>query len=188
MKSVKVEGHLEVPEGVTVTVCKRIVTCTGKYGTVTKNFQHIPCEIHLVDNVIRLTIWHADQWTRACINTIITHIRNAIVGVTKNFVYKMRLVYNHFPINANIIDNGSALEVRNFMGQKRTRILKMREGCVVEKSKDIKDELIFTGPDVEAVAGSCASVNRSCKVKKKDIRKFLDGVYVSFKGTLEVDA
>lgn len=51
-----------------------------------------------------------------------------IKGVTKGFEYKMRLVYAHFPINANITEEGSIVEVRNFLGEKRVRIVKMLPG------------------------------------------------------------
>jgi large subunit ribosomal protein L9e len=37
-----------------------------------------------------------------------------IIGVTKGFLYKMRLVYAHFPINAIPNDDGSHLQIRNF--------------------------------------------------------------------------
>ena len=51
-----------------------------------------------------------------------------IKGVTKGFEYKMRLVYAHFPINANITEEGTIVEVRNFLGEKRVRIVKMLPG------------------------------------------------------------
>ena len=53
-----------------------------------------------------------------------------IKGVTKGFEYKMRLVYAHFPINANITEEGSIVEVRNFLGEKRVRIVKMLPGTI----------------------------------------------------------
>ena len=53
-----------------------------------------------------------------------------IKGVSKGFEYKMRLVYAHFPINANITDDGTIVEVRNFLGEKRVRIVKMLPGIV----------------------------------------------------------
>ena len=31
-----------------------------------------------------------------------SHIQNLFDGVEKKFIYRMRLVYAHFPINANI--------------------------------------------------------------------------------------
>lgn len=58
-----------------------------------------------------------------------------IKGVTKGFEYKMRLVYAHFPINANITDEGGIVEVRNFLGEKRVRIVKMLPGTIPDCHK-----------------------------------------------------
>ena len=55
-----------------------------------------------------------------------------IKGVTKGFEYKMRLVYAHFPINANITDDGTNIEIRNFLGEKRVRIVKMLPGITLQ--------------------------------------------------------
>lgn len=38
------------------------------------------------------------------------------------------------------------------------------------------------GNDLENVSGSAALISQSCRVRNKDIRKFLDGVYVSSRG------
>jgi ribosomal protein L6P/L9E len=36
-------------------------------------------------------------------------IKNMMVGVTKGFEYKMRMVYSHFPINVSIENEGKVL-------------------------------------------------------------------------------
>lgn len=46
-------------------------------------------------------------------------------------------------------------------------------------SSAVKDELILTGNDIELVSRSSALIHQKCLVKKKDIRKFLDGIYLS---------
>ena len=103
----------------------------------------------------------------------------------KGYRYKMKAVYAHFPINLNIVDGGKTVEIRNFLGEKRVRVVKMVEGVTCEQPKGVKDEYWFSGNDLEAVSRSSALVKQSVLVKKKDIRKFLDGIYVSEKTTVE---
>merc|ERR1712021_214464 len=56
----------------------------------------------------------------------------------------------------------------------------------VEISKAQKDELYVNGNDIEAVSKSAARIQQSTTVKNKDIRKFLDGLYVSEKTTIVI--
>jgi large subunit ribosomal protein L9e len=64
----------------------------------------------------------------------------------------------------------------------------MREGVTIASSTTQKDELVLTGNDLEAVSQCAADIQQSCLVKNKDIRKFLDGIYVSERNVLEADA
>lgn len=65
--------------------------------------------------------------------------------------------------------------------------VKMAPGVTVRNSKNQKDELILEGNSLEDVSRSAALIQQSTTVKNKDIRKFLDGLYVSEKTTVEVD-
>jgi ribosomal protein L6P/L9E len=40
-----------------------------------------------------------------------------MIGVTRGFLYKMKLVFNHFPIS--VTQEDQILEVRNFLGEAR---------------------------------------------------------------------
>ena len=57
----------------------------------------------------------------------------------------MRAVYAHFPINCAITEGGTLIEVRNFLGEKFIRKVRMHPGVTVENSKAQKDELIVQG-------------------------------------------
>lgn len=66
----------------------------------------------------------------------------------------MRLVYAHFPISTNILNDGTVIEIRNFLGESVVRRIRMLEGVKVENSTTLKDEIILTGVDVQKVSQS----------------------------------
>ncbi|CDR39931.1 RHTO0S04e12200g1_1 [Rhodotorula toruloides] len=192
MKQVYKEEELEVPEGVTVTVKSRVITVTGPRGTLQKNAQHVDMSIRVLApsekalkpvHRVKLVVWHGGRKHVACLRTIRSQIENMIQGVRYGFAYKMRLVYAHFPINVIIAGDKQSVEIRNFLGEKRVRHVKMLEGVTISESKAQKDEIILEGNDVDAVSQSAASIHGQTLVRNKDIRKFLDGIYVSEKTT-----
>merc|ERR1712226_415776 len=99
------------------------------------------------------------------LRSVCSHIQNLFDGVEKKFEYRMRLVYAHFPINANITNGGKTIEVRNFLGEKIVRTVNMLPGVIIEKSPSVKDELILTGTDIDLTSRSAALIRQSCLVK-----------------------
>ena len=93
----------------------------------------------------------------------------------------MRLVHAHFPIQAIISKDKKQIEIKNFLGGRKSLLTVLQPGCTVELSKDTQHELIFDGIDNANVSLTCAQVRQSCKTGNKDVRKFLDGIYVSEK-------
>eukprot|EP00700_Malawimonas_jakobiformis_P001908 EC722749.1.p1 GENE.EC722749.1~~EC722749.1.p1 ORF type:complete len:188 (+),score=66.09 EC722749.1:42-605(+) len=186
VKIIKKQEFLEFPSTVSVSVNARKVTVKGSRGTLTRDFSHIQGDLAMVGGgkKLRIDMWFSTRKQLAAINSVKSEINNMILGVTKGFRYKMRLVYAHFPINVNVADNGAVLEIRNFLGEKITRKVAMLGDVKVSRSQ-VKDEIILEGNDVIAVSQSAASVWQSTLVKGKDIRKFLDGIYVSERGIIE---
>ena len=109
-----------------------------------------------------------------------------IKGVTKGYEYKMRFAYAHFPINVTVSKDGDKqfVEIRNFLGERKLRKVQMAPSCSVKKSDNVKDEITITGNSLELVSMSAANVHASCLIRNKDIRKFLDGLYVSERGPI----
>merc|ERR1711971_1081499 len=92
--------------------------------------------------VLRVELWFANRKQLACVRTICSHVENMIIGVTRGFVYKMRFVYSHFPINVST--SGDNVEIRNFLGERRVRRVKLLEGVKYTRSDDVKDEIVLT--------------------------------------------
>uniref|UniRef100_A0A0D6R3T1 Large ribosomal subunit protein uL6 alpha-beta domain-containing protein n=1 Tax=Araucaria cunninghamii TaxID=56994 RepID=A0A0D6R3T1_ARACU len=188
MKTIIASETMDLPDGVKVQVRAKMIKVTGPRGSLTRNFKHLNLDFQLleVDGVKKLKVdaWFGSRKTMAAIRTALSHVQNLITGVTKGFRYKMRFVYAHFPINASISGNNTNIEIRNFLGEKKVRKVDLLEGVTVTRSEKVKDELILEGNDIELVSRSAALINQKCHVKNKDIRKFLDGIYVSEKGNI----
>lgn len=138
------------------------------------------CSVQLPRSVFLMRICHEIKILH---RTVCSHIENMITGVTKGFMYKMRFCYAHFPINVSAVkDNGKdVVEIRNFLGEKKVRRVELMEGVHYVRTADVKDQIEISGIDINKVSLSCARIAQSTLVRNKDIRKFLDGIYVSEK-------
>ncbi|AET40157.1 60S ribosomal protein uL6 Ecym_5402 [Eremothecium cymbalariae DBVPG len=191
MKYTQADEVLDIAEGVTVNIKARVVKVTGPRGTLEKNLKHIDVTFTKVSNrQIRITVHHGDRKHVAALRTVKSLISNMITGVTKGFKYKMRYVYAHFPINVNVVEKDGAkfIEIRNYLGDKKVRLVPVREGVSIEFSTNQKDEIVLSGNSIENVSQNAADIQQICRARNKDIRKFLDGIYVSEKGVIEQEA
>ena len=183
MKTVLASRSIAIPEGVDVSIKARTVTVTGPRGTLTRDFKHIQMDLKKIGkSSVRVDIWFATRKQLACVRTICSHIDNMMVGVTQGFIYKMRFVYSHFPINVSL--TGNTVEIRNFLGEKRVRKVELLEGVKYVRSADVKDQIELSGNDIALVSLTAAKIQQATNVRHKDLRKFLDGIYVSEKGAI----
>lgn len=190
MKYIRTDQSLAIPAGVSVQIKAREITVTGPRGQLSKNLKHIDVTFAKVSNSeIKITVHNGERKHVAALRTVKSLISNMITGVTKGYLYKMRYVYAHFPINVNTVekDGQQFIEIRNFLGDKNVRLVAVRKGVEVSFSTNQKDEIVLSGNSVEDVSQTCADVQQTCRVRNKDIRKFLDGIYVSEKGTIIQD-
>ena len=188
MKHIQTEQTIAIPQGVTVAIKSRVIKVTGPRGILTKSLKHIDVTFTKVSSsLIKVTVHNGDRKHVAALRTVKSLVDNMITGVTKGYKYKMRYVYAHFPINVNVIekDGSKFVEIRNFLGDKKVRLVPVREGVTIEFSTTQKDEIILSGNSIENVSQNAADIQQICRVRNKDIRKFLDGIYVSSKGVIE---
>ncbi|CAR24996.1 60S ribosomal protein L9-B [Lachancea thermotolerans] len=191
MKYIQTDQTLDIPEGVTVNIKSRVIKVTGPRGALTKNLKHIDVTFAKVSNKqVKITVHNGDRKHVAALRTVKSLVANMITGVTKGFKYKMRYVYAHFPINVNVVEKDGAkfVEIRNFLGDKQVRMVPVREGVSIDFSTNQKDEIVLSGNSIENVSQNAADIQQICRVRNKDIRKFLDGIYVSQKGFVEEEA
>ncbi|MEB3774916.1 MAG: 50S ribosomal protein L6 [Desulfurococcales archaeon] len=180
-KDVHVERRVKIPEGVTVSIDGMRVRVEGPQGSLERDFSHARgILIREEDGEVVVEGYFANSRKRALVGTIASHIENMIVGVTKGYRYKLKVIYSHFPINIKV--DGDRFIISNFLGEKASRIAKILPGVsVTVKGQDV----IVEGIDIEAVGQTAANIEMATKIKDKDRRKFMDGIYIYEKGVAE---
>ncbi|UCH32084.1 MAG: 50S ribosomal protein L6 [Candidatus Bathyarchaeota archaeon] len=173
MRLFKVEKTVEIPEEVNVEIDGRVVTISGEKGTLTRDFSHAPISIQKEGSRIIVGMDWPRKKEAATAGTISSHIKNMILGTTKGFTYKLKIVFSHFPISVKV-QEGEVL-IENFTGERGQRRAKIvGETKVLVKTEDV----IAQGINLEDVSQTAANIEQATKVKIKDPRVFLDGIYV----------
>ena len=96
-----------------------------------------------------------------------------ITGVTKGYQYKLKIVFSHFPISVKLQDKSVLIE--NFTGERRPRRIKLIGNV---KVKIEPDDIVVEGANLEEVSQTAANIEQATRVRNKDPRVFLDGIYV----------
>jgi large subunit ribosomal protein L6 len=171
-----IENIVEVPETVNLTLDGHKVAVTGTNGTVTRDFGHAKLNLSYQDNSLRIWVENPRKKQASLVNTLASHVRNMMKGVTEGFTYKLKIVFIHFPMTINVQKN--KVVINNFVGERQARIAKIYGDVQVKVEGD---DVIVTGNDIENVAQTAANIEQSTKIRNKDLRKFLDGIYVYYK-------
>jgi large subunit ribosomal protein L6 len=170
-----VERIVEIPEGVTVEISNRKVKASGPKGTLEEDLSHLPCTMEVEKGQVRVR----SSWPRkadvAMAGTAAARIRNIIKGVKAGFTFKMKVVHAHFPVTLKVIDKERKLLIENFTGEKTARVARIVGDSKVKASGD---EVIIQGISLQDVSQTAANIELSTKIKDKDQRVFLDGIYV----------
>lgn len=166
--------EMEIPENVTVKKEDQLIVVTGKRGTISKDFHKIPASIIIKDNTIAIEPVGKRKADLAITNTARSILNNMFKGVEKGFKYKLKIVFAHFPISVKV--KGREVHVENFFGERSARVSR-----VVGDATNVTitgDDVIVEGPSLEEVSQTAANIESSTKVRGKDQRVFLDGLYI----------
>jgi large subunit ribosomal protein L6 len=173
MRLPEISKTIQVPDNVDVNLVGKTINVKGKKGTLTRDFSFAPIFIEGEGKKIR--VWA--KWPRkkeaALVGTIYSHINNMITGVTKGYQYKLKIVFSHFPISVKI--QGNSVLIENFTGERRPRRINIIGDVKVKLEPD---DIIVEGANLEQVSQTAANIEQATRVRRKDPRVFLDGIYV----------
>lgn len=165
-----------MPEGVSASLQGRTLSVRGKLGEAKKSFDKINVNIAVEGNRVVFTPFSTKKKDNVIINTVSSIVRNMVTGVTKGFTYRVKVVYAHFPITVKT--KGKQVLVENFVGERSPRAAEIVGDTKVTVEAD---DVIVKGVSLEDVGQTAANIELATKVKRKDQRIFLDGLYIYHK-------
>lgn len=145
----------------------------GPLGRTHKSFRKIPVDVEVAEGAVRLSARDSRKRDYAILNTSRSIVRNLVEGIREGYTLKMKVVYAHFPVSVKV--EGGEVLVENFQGEHAPRRARIVGDTKVEPKGD---DVILTGAVLTDVTQTAANIQQNTRIKKKDHRVFLDGIYV----------
>ena len=171
---------IEIPKGVDVTLLgtNHIKVSKGK-NSIERKFERITARIDIdkKNNKVEIFDYFVKRKSKAVVGTLSAHIINMMRGVQTPFVYKLKIIYSHFPITAKVV--GKEIEYSGMYGQKGKKRVPILGNDT--KAKIEGDVITIEGIDIEKVSQTAARLEQSTRLRgkyAKDVRIFQDGIYV----------
>ncbi len=169
----KLEKVVKIPDDVNFNRTGDEIEISGPNGTISRRFPDKRIDIDLIENEISLSVKDPSKREKALLGTYNSHLQNMVDGVQKDFEYKLKIVYSHFPVKVR--SEGDEVVIENFVGEKKPR----RAPILGETKVDIQgDEVFVKGLNKEDVAQTAANIESATRIKNTDNRVFQDGIYI----------
>ncbi len=168
----KLVTGVDIPEGVSVTLNRHMLLVNGPLGRAIKSFRKIPVNISVDDDKVSLKAVGNRKRDFAILNTARSLIRNLFEGVVTGYTIKMKIVFAHFPITVK--SQGDTVIIENFQGERAPRKAHI---CGSVKVEPKGDDVVVSGFVLTDVTQTVANIQLSTRIKNKDHRVFLDGIY-----------
>jgi large subunit ribosomal protein L6 len=170
--------ELVIPEGVNVEISNHSVSVSGPKGNLKKELElEKATKVERIENRLKISSESDKRKIKAKIGTSVAHVKNMIDGVTKGFVYKLKVIYSHFPITVKV--EKDRVMIQNFLGERTFRIAKI----VGQSQLKIEgQEISVSGINLEEVSQTAANIEQATRIVGFDKKVFQDGIYITQKG------
>jgi large subunit ribosomal protein L6 len=167
---------IEIPEGVEASVEGSIVTVQKDGKKNSREFDLIGIKLEKKGNEIVLEEKKASKKEKRRMNTVASHIKNMIKGLQEKFEYKLKICFSHFPITVEM--KGNEAIIKNFLGERSPRKIKMPEGANIKVEKDI---ITVDSHNKEIAGQAAANFEMVTRIVNRDRRIFQDGIFITSK-------
>lgn len=176
-----IKKEIELPEGVTASLNIRELIIKGPKGEIKREIKYHKMSIKIDGKKITIESNRATKESKKIIGSLEAHIKNMVRGSQENHSYTLKICSGHFPMNVSVSD--SKLIVKNFLGEKVPRVLRLKQGAAVK----VDGQLIQVSSASKELAGQVAAdIEQLTRRPGFDTRVFQDGCYIIIKDGKEL--
>jgi large subunit ribosomal protein L6 len=175
------EERVELPEGVKVAAAGDMINAEGPKGKLSRKIMSSGLILVQEGNVLKITVMNASKREKTTLGTFKAHLKNMITGVKEGFTYKMKICSGHFPMTVMV--KGDEFIVKNYLGEKTPRVLRIKPGAEVKVEGDI---VVISSLNRELAGQTAASIEDLTARADYDKRVFQDGIYIIDKAGKEI--
>ena len=173
----KMEEKMDIPAEIDISINGQIVTLK-KDSKETKRTLNREIIASKENNTLVLITRDNKKEQRRNLRTLIAHIKNDIEGLTNGFEYDLEICNVHFPMNVTFDKAKKEIIIKNLIGEKHHRLVKVLTDVEVEiKMPHIK----LRSYNIEIVGQMAANLEKATRIRYKDRNKFQDGIFITKK-------
>lgn len=163
--------EIEIPQGLEIEVKDNEIFARKENNEIRRRFRRVL--VGKEGDKIIIKIKGETKREKKQINTTVAHIKNMIKGAGEKFVYKLQICSVHFPMNVSIREDN--VVIKNFLGEAKERKARIMPRVDVKIEREI---ITVESVDKEAAGQTAANIEKTTRIKKRDIRIFQDGIYI----------
>jgi large subunit ribosomal protein L6 len=176
MKHDILEAVADCPDGIEVSLKDKIVTVKSKRGEISRSFVNPKVSVKIDGKNVVFWAEKATKREKKLMNSFRAHVLNMFRGIANGHTYKLKVCSGHFPVTVSV--QGKDLTVKNFLGERFPRKLKIKDNVTVK----VEGDMITVDSNYKELAGqTAADIEQLTKVRGRDLRIFQDGIWIIHK-------
>ena len=168
--------EIKMNEDINAQLDGSLLTLKGPKGETKREFDDKSIKIEHKDGSIILKAPKFSKMNKKLIKSQAAHIRNMARGCMEAYKYTLKICSGHFPMNVSV--SNDQFIVKNFLGEKVPRTLKLKAGASVR----VEGNLVVVESTSKETAGQVsADIEQLTRRTHYDGRIFQDGIWITEK-------
>lgn len=173
-KSERLYEEISIPEGLNASIEDDILIVKKDDKEIKRKLTAL-IDVKVEDSKIIISARRMRRTEKRLFGTFKAHVKNMIKGLIEGFVFKLKIANVHFPMNVSYDKASNSVVVKNFLGEKKDRRIKLVSDVDVKVDGE---NIEVSSYDIEKAGIAATQIEKGVRVRGKDRRVYQDGIFL----------